>query len=63
MINLTDKINEIIYTESGEIALVTRVNLSHDQLYGVFCTGPLLDSLNSAGEPNEFLLTPADSEV
>ena len=53
-------IGQTVYTTSGEIAVVTRV---HDcrydgiQYYGQFCTGPLADSLNAAGQPNDFLLS------
>ena len=59
-------LHETVYTKCGEIALVTRIDQIRDygtQVYGVFCTGPLTDSLNAAGEPNEFCLSISDEEL
>jgi len=49
---------DTVYTKSGEIAVVTRVE--NGQVYGIFCTGPLNDSVNCWGELNEFLLVIED---
>lgn len=56
--DLTRYIGASVYTISGELATITRANyMGKDvQLYGVFTTGRLRDSINVAGEPNEFLL-------
>jgi len=62
-----DLIGATLYTKAGEIAIVTRTAFLRDdsewQLYGVFGTGPLVDSTNAAGEPNEFLLTVSADEL
>ena len=39
----------VVETRDGELAIVTRFN--GDQIFGLLCTGPLTNSVNSLGEP------------
>ena len=54
---------DMIYTATGELAIIRRIEVSNErptQYYGLFCTGKLSNSVNAAGELNEFLLTTSD---
>ncbi len=53
-------VGETVFTKDGELAVIRRIETARAgerQIYGLFCTGPLKDSTNAAGELNEFLLS------